>query len=63
LGKPKAKPRELKLKVDNIIPLWRFVVPNKMYRGRRAKAAGHLMIELAKCQDYVLYEEEGRVCV
>ena len=28
LGKPKATPRELMLKVDNIIPLWRFVIPN-----------------------------------
>ena len=28
LGKPKAKPLELMLKVDNIIPWWRVVVPN-----------------------------------
>ena len=28
LGKPKAKPWELMLKVDNIIPLWRVVIPN-----------------------------------
>ena len=27
-GKPKIKPREFMLKVDNIIPLWRAVVPN-----------------------------------
>ena len=27
-GKPKAKPRELMLKVDNIIPLWRIVISN-----------------------------------
>ena len=27
-GKPKAMPRELMLKVDNIIPLWRVVIPN-----------------------------------
>ena len=26
--KPKAKPRELMLEVDNIIPLWRSVIPN-----------------------------------
>ena len=27
-GKPKAKPRELTLKVDNIILLWRVVISN-----------------------------------
>jgi len=30
-GKPKAKPRELMLKVDNIISSWTFVVSNEMY--------------------------------
>ena len=25
LGKPETKPREIMLKVDNIIPLWRVV--------------------------------------
>ena len=28
LRKPKAKSRELMLKMDNIIPLWRVVIPN-----------------------------------
>ena len=28
LGKPKAKSRELMLKIDNIIPLQRPVIPN-----------------------------------
>ena len=28
MGKPKPKPQELMLKVGNIIPLWRSVIPN-----------------------------------
>ena len=28
MGKPKTKPGEFMLKVDNIIPLWRSVIPN-----------------------------------
>ena len=28
--KPKAKPREFILKVDNIVPLWRSVIPNNL---------------------------------
>ena len=27
-GKPKAKPSELMLKVDNIVPSWRSMIPN-----------------------------------
>ena len=30
LGKQKSKSRELMLKVDNIIPLWRFVTPTNL---------------------------------
>ena len=29
LEKPKTKPRELILEVDNIIPLWRSIIPNR----------------------------------